>query len=214
MSLGTRDLQDYDRFYCHIVAGLVGRGLTQLFVGLGFERDSALLSQNWNEMGLMLQRTNITRDFCEDLADHRLWWPKSVTSKYASEPARVEVRRELFERNGGPRFGARAQLVGLPGRRENEQVFAFCSVPQIMAVATLQACYGNKLVYTWRSQDPHWHRAEGLGDDKTAKICSKILSKCVQAGAVKSLKTPGWHIALAYASFYFAAVSFRRIVQA
>ncbi|KAH9261046.1 farnesyl-diphosphate farnesyltransferase [Batrachochytrium salamandrivorans] len=247
MSLGTRDLQDYDR-YCHIVAGLVGRGLTQLFVGLGFERDSALLSQNWNEMGLMLQRTNITRDFCEDLADHRLWWPKSVTSKYASDLHALKSDVSCLNEMVAHALELVPNSLDYLDGVENEQVFAFCSVPQIMAVATLQACYGNKLVYTGVVKirtglgaklladmlqpglsvadrrrkfqtlvldmvGDIQHRAEGMGDDKTAKICSKILSKCTQAGAVKSLQTAGAQILAAYALFVFAAWSFRRLLQ-
>jgi farnesyl-diphosphate farnesyltransferase len=35
-------------------------------------------------MGLFLQKTNIIRDYFEDLVDGRTWWPKEIWSLYAS----------------------------------------------------------------------------------------------------------------------------------
>ena len=36
-------------------------------------------------MGLFLQKTNIIRDYREDLDDKRRFWPKEVWSKYADD---------------------------------------------------------------------------------------------------------------------------------
>lgn len=36
-------------------------------------------------MGLFLQKTNIIRDYREDLDDKRKFWPKQVWSKYAND---------------------------------------------------------------------------------------------------------------------------------
>lgn len=36
-------------------------------------------------MGLFLQKTNIIRDYREDLDDKRKFWPKQVWSKYAKD---------------------------------------------------------------------------------------------------------------------------------
>jgi farnesyl-diphosphate farnesyltransferase len=36
-------------------------------------------------MGLFLQKTNIIRDYREDLDDKRKFWPKEVWSKYAND---------------------------------------------------------------------------------------------------------------------------------
>jgi farnesyl-diphosphate farnesyltransferase len=36
-------------------------------------------------MGLFLQKTNIIRDYREDLDDKRRFWPKEVWSKYATD---------------------------------------------------------------------------------------------------------------------------------
>jgi farnesyl-diphosphate farnesyltransferase len=36
-------------------------------------------------MGLFLQKTNIIRDYREDLDDERKFWPQEVWSKYAND---------------------------------------------------------------------------------------------------------------------------------
>ena len=65
--------------YCHYVAGLVGIGLSQLFSASGLEAaqvgEDTRLS---NSMGLFLQKTNIIRDYLEDVVQGRLFWPKEV----------------------------------------------------------------------------------------------------------------------------------------
>jgi farnesyl-diphosphate farnesyltransferase len=97
---GTLDKAAYDR-YCHMVAGLVGEGLTRIFVSRGFENES-LSGQGelvWpfcadpaktpstlglaNSMGLFLQKANIIRDYLEDYVDGRAFWPQSVWKKHA-----------------------------------------------------------------------------------------------------------------------------------
>jgi farnesyl-diphosphate farnesyltransferase len=37
-------------------------------------------------MGLLLQKTNIIRDFLEDHIDGRLFWPREIWSQYAEDP--------------------------------------------------------------------------------------------------------------------------------
>lgn len=66
--------------YCHYVAGLVGIGLSKLFTASSLEdpvvgEDTELA----NSMGLFLQKTNIIRDYLEDITDGRVFWPKSVS---------------------------------------------------------------------------------------------------------------------------------------
>jgi farnesyl-diphosphate farnesyltransferase len=76
MSLGmhsfiTKDvnsIQDYN-LYCHYVAGVVGQGLTRLFVEYKLKNLNDIdndidLS---NQMGLFLQKVNIIRDFIQDI---------------------------------------------------------------------------------------------------------------------------------------------------
>ena len=56
--------------YCHIVAGLVGEGLTRLFVACGREDPSMTNTRGMflaDSMGRFLQKTNIIRDYLEVL---------------------------------------------------------------------------------------------------------------------------------------------------
>ena len=66
--------------YCSYVAGLVIIGLSQLFTATGMEdrlvsEDTASQS---NAMGLFFQKTNIIRDYLEDVGQGRQFWPKKV----------------------------------------------------------------------------------------------------------------------------------------
>jgi farnesyl-diphosphate farnesyltransferase len=54
------------------VAGLVGIGLAKLFAASGLEGDHVGADEkSANSMGLFLQKTNIIRDFLEDLEQVR-----------------------------------------------------------------------------------------------------------------------------------------------
>ena len=65
--------------YCHYVAGLVGIGLSRLFSASGLEAEEVGWDhQLANSMGLFLQKTNIIRDYLEDMQQGRLFWPKEV----------------------------------------------------------------------------------------------------------------------------------------
>jgi farnesyl-diphosphate farnesyltransferase len=95
---GVDTLQDFD-MYCYYVAGLVGEGLTRLFISSGKENPKLtevhdlyppfffLVGADFSaySMGLFLQKTNIIRDYREDLDDKRKFWPKQVWSKYAKD---------------------------------------------------------------------------------------------------------------------------------
>ena len=60
-------LQDWDE-YCHYVAGLVGIGLSDLWVGSMLENEQFAKEEALsNSMGLFLQKTNIIRDYLEDI---------------------------------------------------------------------------------------------------------------------------------------------------
>jgi phytoene/squalene synthetase len=66
--------------YCHYVAGLVGIGLSKLFSSSGLE-DAVVGADEAtaNSMGLFLQKTNIIRDYLEDLHSDRTWYPREVS---------------------------------------------------------------------------------------------------------------------------------------
>ena len=65
--------------YCHYVAGLVGIGLSRLFSASELESPEVGEDhQLANSMGLFLQKTNIIRDYLEDILQGREFWPKEV----------------------------------------------------------------------------------------------------------------------------------------
>jgi farnesyl-diphosphate farnesyltransferase len=78
-------LDDYNQ-YTHYVAGLVGLGLTQLFVDSKLEDASVGKNEDLaNEMGLFLQKVNILKDFSTDVHEGRLFWPQCIWSKYVAQ---------------------------------------------------------------------------------------------------------------------------------
>ena len=61
------------------MAGLVGIGLSSLFSASGLEDASVGSNQKLsNSMGLFLQKTNIIRDYFEDVVQGRHFWPSEV----------------------------------------------------------------------------------------------------------------------------------------
>lgn len=145
--------QDFD-LYCHYVAGLVGEGLSMLFSASGLERPELGLQLTLsNSMGLCLQKTNILRDFREDVNDGRLFWPKSIWGKYVDQPSDLwkeenatKARYALSEMALDVMQHAVDSLEYLTLLR-NQSVFNFCAIPQVMALATLDECFGNPDVF-------------------------------------------------------------------
>ena len=151
--IGTATLSDYN-LYCHYVAGLVGQGLTRLFVAHGKE-DKHLLNmmKEADEMGKFLQKTNIIRDYLEDLSEGRTFWPKEIWSKYS--PTLLGLRLGDKEKS----IQCLNELVVDAYRHvpaclryleqlKNSQVFKFCAIPQVMAIATLERLVNNPDVFT------------------------------------------------------------------
>ncbi|BFZ54042.1 bifunctional farnesyl-diphosphate farnesyltransferase/squalene synthase [Savitreella phatthalungensis] len=146
-------LDDYDR-YCHYVAGLVGEGLSRLFASSGLEdKCYADLTDLSNSMGLFLQKTNIMRDYREDLDDGRVFWPKVIWSRYAAEIGdlvRPESRAAALDCLSHMTCNALEHatdcLVYLSGLH-NQAVFNFCAIPQVMAIATMALCFRNPAVF-------------------------------------------------------------------
>ena len=147
-------LNDYDD-YCHYVAGIVGIGLSGLFSASGLEnpklKHQTKLS---NSMGLLLQKTNITRDYYEDLNLGRSFWPKEIWGKYTDrleelmrDPSSTESLACLNDlvADALKYVGDCIEYLSLI---QNKQIFRFCAIPQVMAMATLAKIYNNPDVYT------------------------------------------------------------------
>ncbi|KAL8813907.1 MAG: hypothetical protein Q9223_006833 [Gallowayella weberi] len=150
---GVETVKEYDD-YCYYVAGLVGNGLTRLFV------ESKLANPALNErlglqtsMGLFLQKTNIIRDVKEDWDDKRRFWPREIWSKH------VDNFEDLFKPgNKDAALNCSSEMVlnslnhadeclfYLAGLKE-QSVFNFAAIPQSMAIATLALVFRNPNVF-------------------------------------------------------------------
>ncbi len=79
---GVNTVEEYD-LYCWYVAGVVGQGLTRLFVEAGLGETTLINHFHlYKSMGLLLQKNNIIRDVREDHDDGRRFWPKEIWSKH------------------------------------------------------------------------------------------------------------------------------------
>ncbi|KAJ1293129.1 hypothetical protein BS78_01G044300 [Paspalum vaginatum] len=146
-------VDDYDE-YCHYVAGLVGYGLSRLFYAAGTE-DLAPDSLS-NSMGLFLQKTNIIRDYLEDINEipkSRMFWPREIWSKYADklEDFKYEENSEkavrcLNDMVTNALIHAEDCLKYMSALKDHA-IFRFCAIPQIMAIATCALCYNNVNVF-------------------------------------------------------------------
>ncbi|KAK2665428.1 hypothetical protein Ddye_004002 [Dipteronia dyeriana] len=146
-------IDDYDE-YCYYVAGLVGLGLSKLFHASGKE-DMASDSLS-NSMGLFLQKTNIIRDYLEDINEipkSRMFWPREIWSKYVDkledlkyEENSVKAVQCLNDMVTNALIHAEDCLTYMSALRDIN-IFRFCAIPQIMAIGTLSLCYNNIEVF-------------------------------------------------------------------
>jgi farnesyl-diphosphate farnesyltransferase len=141
---------EYD-LYCHYVAGLVGEGLTRIWSASG--KEAPWLCEELelaNSMGLLLQKTNIIRDFREDVEERRFFWPKEIWAKYGFEEMKDlyekgDVEHATWIQSGMVLDALRHACDSLDYLRllKNQSVFVFCAVPVCMAMATLALCFMN-----------------------------------------------------------------------
>lgn len=150
---GVETVKDYE-LYCHYVAGLVGDGLTRLFVEAKLANPLLLERPELTEsMGQFLQKTNIIRDIHEDQLDKRRWWPKEIWSKY------VDNWDDLFKpENKEKALNCSSEMVlnalkhadeclhYMAGIRD-QSVFNFVAIPQSMAIATLELVFRNPAIF-------------------------------------------------------------------
>jgi farnesyl-diphosphate farnesyltransferase len=150
---GVNTIKDYE-LYCHYVAGLVGEGLTRLFVEAGLANAMLLKKPELMEsMGQFLQQVNITRDIKEDLDDKRRFWPREIWSKHVDtfeDLFKPENKQKALDCSSEMIYTALTRaddcLYYLAGLRE-QSVFNFCAIPQTMAIATLNACFQNYEIF-------------------------------------------------------------------
>ncbi|KAG1145759.1 hypothetical protein G6F61_002148 [Rhizopus arrhizus] len=146
-------VKDFD-LYCHYVAGLVGYGLSDIFSASGYE--SKELSEEKkisNSMGLFLQKTNIIRDYREDLDDGRQFWPKEIWGKYAEEFSEFTKAENQLKAKYCLNDMVLNVLNHVPdvltylSKLQTRSIFMFCAIPQVMAIATLALVFNNLDIY-------------------------------------------------------------------
>uniref|UniRef100_A0A3B3RMY2 Squalene synthase n=1 Tax=Paramormyrops kingsleyae TaxID=1676925 RepID=A0A3B3RMY2_9TELE len=152
---GVEFVVDWEQgWYCHYVAGLVGIGLSRLFSASRLEdpeigRDTELA----NSMGLFLQKTNIIRDYLEDQQEGRSFWPKDAWSQFAAkledlaQPQNLNAALSCLNLLVTDALRHVPDVISYLTRLRNQSVFNFCAIPQVMAIATLSACYNNPQVF-------------------------------------------------------------------
>jgi farnesyl-diphosphate farnesyltransferase len=150
---GVKTIKDYD-LYCHHVAGIIGEGLTRMAVIAKFcEPDLFDRIHLHNSMGLFLQKTNIIRDFREDLDEGRSFWPKEVWSKYGkslveftdpqNEVQAIHCVSDLITLSLNHVIDCLDYLRSL-----NEPTyFRFAAIPQVMSIATLDLIFNNPAMF-------------------------------------------------------------------
>nr|ADG36706.1 squalene synthase 1 [Glycyrrhiza uralensis] len=145
-------VDDYDE-YCHYVAGLVGLGLSKLFHASG--KEDLAPDHLSNSMGLFLQKTNIIRDYLEDINEipkSRMFWPRQIWSKYVNKLEDLKYENSvkavqcLNDMVTNALLHAEDCLKYMSALRDMS-IFRFCAIPQIMAIGTLALCYNNIEVF-------------------------------------------------------------------
>ena len=150
---GVNTIKDYN-LYCHYVAGLVGNGLTRLFVESKLANPALLDRPHLQEsMGLFLQKTNIIRDIREDFDDKRRFWPTEIWSKHVDDfadlfkpenlDAALNCSSEMVLNSLGHASECLFYLAGL----KEQSVFNFAAIPQSMAIATLDVVFRNPAIF-------------------------------------------------------------------
>lgn len=146
-------IRDYD-LYCHYVAGLVGYGLSDIFAQSGLEDKSFADRKDLsNSMGLFLQKTNIVRDYLEDINEGRTFWPQEIWSNYGNslsdfrDPANRKFALPLLNHMVTDALRHVPHCLEYMSRVRTNDIFKFVAIPQVMAIATLAECYNNGKVF-------------------------------------------------------------------
>ncbi|KAF8550731.1 farnesyl-diphosphate farnesyltransferase [Imleria badia] len=153
-SIYIATVAEYD-LYCHYVAGLVGEGLTAIWSASG--KEAPWLCEELglaNSMGLLLQKTNIIRDFREDAEERRFFWPREIWGKYGFDELtelykEANVDRATWIQSEMILDALRHACDSLDYLRllKNQSVFVFCAIPASMAMATLALCFMNPQMF-------------------------------------------------------------------
>lgn len=150
---GVITIKDYE-LYCHYVAGLVGDGLTRLFVESKLANPALLDRPELTEsMGQFLQKVNIIRDIKEDVDEGKKWWPKEIWSKYVDkfeDLVRPEYKQKALWCSSEMVLNAlrhAEECLFYMAAIRDQSVFNFAAIPQAMAIATLETVFMNPAIF-------------------------------------------------------------------
>ncbi|XP_025051485.1 squalene synthase-like isoform X2 [Alligator sinensis] len=143
-------LQDLEK-YCRCVAGLGGIGFSRLYSASELEdpivgQDTELASS----MTLFMQKTNIIHDYLEDQLEGREFWPREVWSRYAeklsdlAKPENATMAVRCLNEMITDALQHVPDVLKYLSRLKNKGVFNYWASLQVIAIATLAACYNNK----------------------------------------------------------------------
>jgi len=150
-------IKDWEE-YCHYVAGVVGEGLSKIFAASGLENPKlAEVDELSNDMALFLQKTNIIRDYLDDISQKppRVFYPKDVWNKYA-----IKIEDFSQTKNYKNAVTCANELITDAMKHsircldymkmlKDPSVFRFCAIPQVMAISTIELCYNNVNIFRW-----------------------------------------------------------------
>jgi len=153
-------IKDYD-LYCHYVAGLVGEGLSRLFSASGKEPPFvAHQLELSNSLGMLLQKTNIIRDFREDAEQQRFFWPREIWGSAEYSPDGQTPTADIMQLLREPQRAKWVQSAMVVDALRhacdaldylrllsNQSVFNFAAIPATMAIATLDLCFMNSEMF-------------------------------------------------------------------
>ncbi|KAH6720913.1 isoprenoid synthase domain-containing protein [Leptodontidium sp. MPI-SDFR-AT-0119] len=150
---GVNTIKDYE-LYCHYVAGLVGDGLTRLFVESKLANPALLKRPELSEsMGQFLQKTNIIRDIREDFDDKRRFWPKEIWSKHVTkfddlfDPKNIDIAMNCSSEMVLNSLRHADECLFYMAGIKDQSVFNFVAIPQSMAIATLELVFHNPDIF-------------------------------------------------------------------
>lgn len=160
--------------YLTLVAGLVGIGLNALFIQSGLESHPKLvlatekrvgsqittLTPEYlpNRMGLFLQKINILKDFYGDLREGRVFWPREIWEKHIPQgfekdlsfftlPENKQAALDLLNELCADALALVPDCLEYLSLLSNPSIFAFCAIPQVMAISSLALFYNNPAIF-------------------------------------------------------------------
>lgn len=150
---GIETVKQYEE-YCHYVAGLVGEGLTRLFLAGEWVNPALKDRKELTEsMGQFLQKTNIIRDVHEDFEDDRRFWPTAIWSKYVDKwedlfkPENLEKALQCSSEMVLDALKHADECLFYMAAIREQSVFNFVAIPQSMAIATLELVFRNPAIF-------------------------------------------------------------------